>query len=121
MLKAAAVVANHTCLRHQLSFLSSRRLRRISRASAFLRGVNALSIRLLPRLSTNPDAAVRDLNRKGAPLRCSRQFPLMLGNGSDQLAVVTTKRVQLNFGMSWMRFNRSKRGLLAADGGMLQG
>ena len=38
-----------------------------------------------------------------------------MGNGSDWPAVVTTKCVQLNFGMSWMRFDRSKRGLLAAD------
>ena len=36
-LKAAAVVANQTCLRHQPSSLSSRRLRRTSRANAFLR------------------------------------------------------------------------------------
>ncbi len=33
----AAVVANQTCLRHQPSSLSSRRLRRTSRANAFLR------------------------------------------------------------------------------------
>ena len=38
-----------------------------------------------------------------------------MGNGSDRPAVVTTKCVQLYFGMSWMRFDRSKRGLLAAD------
>jgi hypothetical protein len=38
-----------------------------------------------------------------------------MGNGSDWSAVVTTKCVQLNFGMSWMRFDRSKRGLLAGD------
>ena len=38
-----------------------------------------------------------------------------MGNGSDRAAVITTKCVQLYFGMSWMRFDRSKRGLLAAD------
>jgi hypothetical protein len=38
-----------------------------------------------------------------------------MGNGSDRPAVITTKCVQLYFGMSWMRFDRSKRGLLAAD------
>ena len=38
-----------------------------------------------------------------------------MGNGSDRPAVLTTKCVQLHFGMSWMRFDRSKRGLLAAD------
>jgi hypothetical protein len=38
-----------------------------------------------------------------------------MGNGSDRPAVLTTKCVQLYFGMSWMRFDRSKRGLLAAD------
>jgi hypothetical protein len=39
MLNAAAVVANHACFRHQPSFLASRRLRRISCANAFLRGL----------------------------------------------------------------------------------
>ena len=38
-----------------------------------------------------------------------------MGNGSDRPAVVTTKCVQLYFGMSWMRFDRSKTGLLAAN------
>jgi hypothetical protein len=47
MLNAAAVVANHACFRHQPSFLASRRLRRISRAKAFLRGLNSLGSRLL--------------------------------------------------------------------------
>ena len=108
MLKAAAVVANQTCLRHQPSFLSSRRRRRISRANAFLRGLNALGSRLLR-------SSIRVLHRKERHLGRSRQFPLILGNGSDQPAVVTTKCVQLHFGMSWMRFDRSERGLLAAD------
>ena len=47
MLNAAAVVANHACFRHQPSFLASRRLRRISCAKAFLRGLNSLGSRLL--------------------------------------------------------------------------
>ena len=47
MLNAAVVVANHPCLRHQPSFFSSRRLRRISRANAVLRGLNSLGSRLL--------------------------------------------------------------------------
>ena len=47
MLNAVAVVANHACSRHQPSFLASRRLRRISRAKAFLRGLNSLGSRLL--------------------------------------------------------------------------
>ena len=95
ILKAAAVVANHTCLRHQPSFLSSRRRRRISRANAFLRGLNALGSRLLCSSIHQPRAAVRDLDRKGRPLRRSLQFPLVMGNGSDRPAVVTTKCVQL--------------------------
>jgi len=47
MLNAAVVVANHQCLRHQPLFLSSRRLRRISRANAVLRGLNSLGSRPL--------------------------------------------------------------------------
>ena len=47
MLNAAAVVANHACFRHQPSFLASRRLRRISCANAFLRGLTSLGSRLL--------------------------------------------------------------------------
>jgi hypothetical protein len=59
--------------------------------------------------------AVRDLNRKKAPLCRSRQFSLTLGNGSDRPAVVTTKCAEFYFGMSWMRLDCRKGGLLAAD------
>jgi hypothetical protein len=47
MPNAATVVANHACFRHQPSLLASRRLRRISCANAFLRGLNSLRSRLL--------------------------------------------------------------------------
>jgi hypothetical protein len=110
MLNAAAV--NHTCFCHQP--LSCRRLRRSSRANAFLRGLNSLGSRVLRSSIDQPRSAVRDLAR--APLRRSRQFPLTLGSGSDHPAVLTAKCMQLHFGMSWMRFDCRKKGLLAADG-----
>ena len=55
-LTAAAAGANHTCLRQKPSYFSTRRLRRISRAIAFLRGLNALGSTLLPAKT------IRDLN-----------------------------------------------------------
>ena len=77
MLNAAAVVAYQACFRHQPSFLASRRLRRISRANAFLRGLNALGSRLLCSSIDQPRLAFRDLNRKGAPLRRLRGVKAM--------------------------------------------
>jgi len=56
VLAAAAAAANRICLRHQPRCFSSRRLRRISRAIALLRGLNALESTLLP------VSAIRDLN-----------------------------------------------------------
>jgi hypothetical protein len=38
-----------------------------------------------------------------------------MGNGSDHPAVLTPKGVELHFGMRGVRFDRSKRSLLAAD------
>ena len=87
MLNAVAAVANHACLRHQLSALSSRRLRRTSRAVASLRGLNSLGSRLL-RSSIDPLRASFVIPQ-GAPLRRSRQFTPAMGNGSDHPAVLT--------------------------------
>ena len=59
MLNAAALAANHACFRHQPSFLASRRLRRISCANAFLRGLNSLGSGLLRSSIDHPSPAVR--------------------------------------------------------------
>ena len=68
MLNAAAVVANHACFRHQPSFLSSRRLRRISRANAFLRALSSLGSRLLCSSIDRPSPAVSEFDRLPTPL-----------------------------------------------------
>ena len=68
MLNAAAAVANHACFRHHPSFLSSRRLRRISRANAFLRGLSSLGSRLLRSSIDHPSPTFSEFDHKGPRL-----------------------------------------------------
>jgi hypothetical protein len=77
MLNAAAVVANHACFRHQPSFLASRRLRRISCANAFLRGLNSLGSRLLR-------SSIDHLARPSVSSTADAIIPLARGNLPDR-------------------------------------